>query len=63
MNLPSIIVVLVIAVLAILAMRYSLKNGSSCKNCGGNCRVNKWIVKILLRLPETCSQLNPRTDG
>ena len=27
MNLPSIIVALVIAVLAVLAMRYSLKNG------------------------------------
>lgn len=37
MNLPSIIVALVIAVLAVLAARYSLKNGSSCKNCGGNC--------------------------
>lgn len=37
MNFPSIIVALVIAVLAVLAMGYSLKNGSSCKNCSGNC--------------------------
>ena len=37
MNFPSIIVALVIAVLAILAACYSFKNGSSCKNCSGNC--------------------------
>ncbi|MDD5987007.1 MAG: FeoB-associated Cys-rich membrane protein [Eubacteriales bacterium] len=34
---PSAIVLIVIAVLAALAFRFSAKHGGSCEGCGGNC--------------------------
>jgi hypothetical protein len=38
MNLPSLIILLMIAALAVLAVRYIARNGSSCsENCNGSC--------------------------
>lgn len=37
MNLASIIILAVIAVLFILAVRYSIRHKDSCAECGGSC--------------------------
>ncbi len=37
MNFASICIAVGVAVLLILALRYTLKNGASCDACGGGC--------------------------
>lgn len=55
MNLPTLIICLILAVIVIFDIRYLLKNGiagctGDCRGCGSTCRISNDLKKVQRRM-------------